>query len=67
MKRKQLLWSEILRHAVQADGRTQAELAGLAGLTKAQLSRFVAGKRGLMLDSAGRLGAVLGLRIGRPA
>ncbi len=58
-------WAEILHQAAKADERSQAELAREAGLTSAQLSRFLAGKRGLLLAPAARLAAVLGLRIVR--
>ncbi len=58
-------WAEILQQAAKADKRSQAELARAAGLTTAQLSRFLAGKRGLLLAPAARLAAVLGLHIAR--
>jgi len=58
-------WAKILRKAAAADERTQAELARAASLTPAQLSRFLAGKRELMLGPSARLAAVLGLRIVR--
>ncbi len=60
-----LPWSEVVRQAVQADGRTQAELAALAGITQAQISRFLAGKRLLMLDAAGKLAEAVGLMVVR--
>lgn len=58
-------WADILQKAAKADKRSQAEIARAAGLTTAQLSRFLAGKRGLLLAPAARLAAVLGIRLSR--
>lgn len=56
-------WSDVIRAAIKADGRSQAELARLAGLQRGQLSRFINGHRTLLLDSAAKLGGVLGLKL----
>ena len=58
---------EILRQAAKADERSQAQIARESGLTPAQLSRFLAGKRGLMLSAAGRLAQVVGLTLTKEA
>lgn len=54
-------WSEMVRQAAREDRRTQTVLAREAGLTQAQISRFLAGKRELLGDALGRLAEVLGL------
>lgn len=56
--------SQALRDAVRADGRGQNELARLAGLDKATLSRFVNGGA-LRLWAFDALCNVLGLKLAR--
>jgi antitoxin component HigA of HigAB toxin-antitoxin module len=56
-------WTEIIREEFKRDGRSQRAVAAAAGLTNAQLSRFLAGKRDLTMDCAGRLMNALGLMV----
>jgi ribosome-binding protein aMBF1 (putative translation factor) len=55
-------WADILRNAARASGETQYRLAKQARLGETQLARFMAGA-GLYLDSAERLGRVLGVEL----
>ena len=50
-----------LRLAVMRCGIKQADLAEIAGVPQPSISNFVNGKRGLTLDSAGKLCMALGL------
>lgn len=56
-------WPAQLRAAIAASGMTQAAIAKAAGMTEAQVSRFIAGKRSLRLESAERIGRVVGLQL----
>jgi transcriptional regulator with XRE-family HTH domain len=58
--------SEQLRAILQEetkDGSTVYELAQAVGVDRSVLSRFLAGKRTITLETADRLAAVLGFRI----
>lgn len=46
---------EQLRRAIERSGMTQEQLAELAGLTQAQISRFRHGKRDILLETADKL------------
>ncbi|NOS99423.1 MAG: helix-turn-helix transcriptional regulator [Phycisphaerales bacterium] len=54
-----------LKRAIAESGRTRLALAKAAGLPYAVVHMFVAGKRGLSLDSAAALCDVLGLELRR--
>lgn len=54
---------EVIRAAVADDGRTQRDIAAAAGLTAANLSGYLTGKRRMRDDSLDRLMAVLGLTV----
>ena len=56
---------EIIRHAIERDGRTRYQIAKASGVDKAVLGRFVRGERGLNLDTADRLCRVLGIELRR--
>lgn len=51
--------SDQVRRAVEASGRTLTDLAAAVGISKSQMSRFMAGKRGLSMDVLDRLAAVV--------
>jgi transcriptional regulator with XRE-family HTH domain len=55
--------SDQLRVLILTDHRPLDELAELAAVRRSMLSRFVAGKRTITLETADRLAAVLELRI----
>jgi plasmid maintenance system antidote protein VapI len=54
---------ETLREAIRHSGRTHYELAQAAGITPAQLDRFVAGERDLRLKTAARVATALRLTL----
>jgi transcriptional regulator with XRE-family HTH domain len=64
-KRKKLpaTLSEQLRELIAAAGPSVYELARDAGVDRSVLSRFLAGKRTITLETADRLAAVLKLRL----
>lgn len=57
---------ETLRKAIVASGRTHYELGRAAGVTPAQMDRFVSGERDFRLGQAAKVAAALGLVL-RPA
>lgn len=52
--------SDALRAAVRADERSQAEIAREAGMTPANLTRWLAGRATITLETADRLAGLLG-------
>jgi plasmid maintenance system antidote protein VapI len=56
------LISDHLRQAILAYGSAYS-LAGTAGVDRATISRFLAGKSALSLETVDRLAEVLGLRL----
>ena len=52
-----------VRRAILASGYSQKRLAKEAGVSQAALSMFLSGQRGLTLDSAEKIGRVIGLAI----
>ena len=52
-----------LRAAAKGSGRTQAGLARALGLSGAHVCQFLAGTKGLSVEAAERLAALLGLEI----
>ncbi|MFM7059087.1 MAG: helix-turn-helix domain-containing protein [Planctomycetota bacterium] len=52
-----------LRAAINSSSIGQLQLAVHAGISPGQLSRFTSGQQSLMLDTAARLAAVLGLQL----
>jgi plasmid maintenance system antidote protein VapI len=65
MQTRQTL-AEQLKHAVAATGKSVSAVARESGVPQPVLHRFVTGERGLLLDTADRLAAYLGLEL-RPA
>jgi plasmid maintenance system antidote protein VapI len=57
------LFSSILRRAILESGLSRYAISARSGVDQATLSRFIAGKRGLNLDSVDKLVDVLGLEI----
>ena len=53
--------NELLREAIERDGRSLSELARVSGVDKGQLSRFMRSERGLTLTSVDALLAALGV------
>ena len=58
-----LTMTDVMRNAILASGLSQKRLATEAGVSQAALSLFLSGRRGLTLESAEKLGRVLGLEI----
>lgn len=54
---------EALRTAIRESGRTHYDLGKAAGVTPAQIDRFMAGERDLRLETAGRIAAALNLEL----
>lgn len=52
-----------LQKAIKADGADAAGLAREAGIDRSVISRFVAGRRTITLETADRICAVLRLRL----
>lgn len=52
-----------IRAAITESSLSQNQLAAAAGISSGQLSRFTAGERSIMLDTADKLCVVLGLRL----
>jgi transcriptional regulator with XRE-family HTH domain len=55
--------SSQIRHIIEARGFTPTEVAERAGVDRAGVSRFLAGKRGLTLATADRIAAAFHLRL----
>jgi hypothetical protein len=52
-----------LRQAVRSCGKPTLTIAQAAGIPQPVLQRFLSGERGIMLDTAGKLAAYLGLAL----
>lgn len=57
-----LVTDELIK-AIEACGLTDTELAGRAGVHASLVGRFKRRERGILLDSAARIAACLGLRL----
>jgi plasmid maintenance system antidote protein VapI len=55
--------SDRLRQAIQSAEQSRYEIGLAVGVAQSVLSRFVAGKRSITLDTADRLAAYLGLSL----
>jgi transcriptional regulator with XRE-family HTH domain len=55
--------SNRLRNAITASGKTHYRLAKEAGIRPQQLDYFIAGRRGLRIDTLDKLAPVLGLEL----
>jgi transcriptional regulator with XRE-family HTH domain len=65
MAKKSTNLSDDLRKAIVESGWQQKEIAEAAGIERALLCRFLAGRSGFSMNSLDRLAAVLGLRLVR--
>ncbi len=63
MVRKRLTFSDELRWAVDACGRSRYRVCKELGIAESTLSRFMSGERGLTLTCLDRLAALLDLHI----
>lgn len=52
-----------LRTAIEASGRTRAQIARESGISEGQLSRLISGERGMRIETIEQLAQVLGLKI----
>ena len=52
-----------LRAAIDASGLSRYAICKAIGLDQATMSKFMAGKQGLALDTVDRLGELLGLKL----
>jgi plasmid maintenance system antidote protein VapI len=55
--------SSQIRHIIEARGYTPTEVAELADVDRAGVSRFMAGKRGLTLATADKIASAFHLRL----
>jgi transcriptional regulator with XRE-family HTH domain len=55
--------SDQLRQAIDASGMSRYAIAKAIGLDQSVLSRFMAGKSGLAVETIDNIGELLGLRI----
>jgi transcriptional regulator with XRE-family HTH domain len=65
-KRPEPAMMQMLRDAIQADGRSQNQIAKACGLDNSRLSRFVRQERDITFETACRLFDVLGITINVP-
>ncbi len=63
LKKPRRTLSDQLRDAIRNSEKTQLQLSQKAGLDPGQLSRFMGKQRGLTLESAEKLCAVLNLHL----
>jgi plasmid maintenance system antidote protein VapI len=59
-------FSSLLRRAILESGLTRYAISARSGVHQAALSRFIAGKRSLSLESVDKLVDVLGLEVRLP-
>jgi plasmid maintenance system antidote protein VapI len=59
-------FSTLLRRAILESGLTRYAISARSGVHQAALSRFIAGKRSLSLESVDKLVDVLGLEVRMP-
>jgi transcriptional regulator with XRE-family HTH domain len=59
-------FSSLLRRAILESGLTRYAISVRSGVDQAALSRFIAGKRSLNLESVDKLVEVLGLEVRMP-
>lgn len=60
---RRLSWNDVVRRAVKASGLSLYRVAKDSGVNVAPLQRFMVGQHGLTLDSAERIGRLIGLEI----
>jgi len=59
----ELMWNELLRDAVRASGLSLYAISQRSGVKYPPLERFVKGRNGLTVDSAEKLGRVVGVEL----
>lgn len=64
-KQRMTLVSEQLKQAIEDSGQTRYAIANACGIDHGHFSRFMAGERGLSLDTLDRLCRHLGLELVR--
>ncbi len=64
-KTGQITWADTLRAAIEQSGKSRYEIAKATdgAVDQAQLSRFMAGGRTLTLDTAEKIGRVIGVEL----
>lgn len=55
--------SEVLRSALKESGTSQRDIETATGIPQASLSRFLTGKRGLLMQDIDKLAAYFGLEL----
>ena len=63
MGKKASTLSEQIRHVLEAAGCSRRGVCLVTGIDEGLMSRFMAGKAGLSMESLDAVGAILGLRI----
>lgn len=61
MSKEQRSWNDRIREAVRASGLSLYAVARDSGVNVAPLQRFMAGEHGLTVDSAEKIGGIVGL------
>jgi plasmid maintenance system antidote protein VapI len=56
-------WNDLIRGAIRASGLSLYAVARDSGVNVAPLQRFMAGEHGLTVDSAEKIGRVIGLEL----
>jgi DNA-binding phage protein len=56
--------SSALREAIKGSGQSVYQIAKAAGISQIVVSRFLSGERDIRMETADRLAAVLGLKVG---
>jgi transcriptional regulator with XRE-family HTH domain len=65
MARKRILFADQLRSAIEHCGKSRYQISKETGIGQEVLSRFMAGKKGLSMDSIERLFENLGLTVSK--
>jgi plasmid maintenance system antidote protein VapI len=63
MSKKNTSWKSILQTAIMQSGKSTYAVAKEAGLDVTQLYRFMNNERGLSIDTAERVGKVVGVEL----
>lgn len=61
MATKRLNWNDRIRETIRASGLSLYAVARDSGVNVAPLQRFMAGEHGLTVDSAEKIGRIVGL------
>lgn len=60
---KKLTWNGMIRRVIKASGLSLYAVARDSGINVAPIQRFMAGEHGMTIDTAERVGRVIGLEL----